>query len=137
MIALKWGTVEYVSDGAVTSFEDGTQFGALPHPDLPHYHVIAHRCGYSDDLLAYCREHEVCHMLVEEALHDRSSRILWGLAHDAPLPPHEAAYEEMMAQALQRFVRAAERPIIGGIYWDAIRALTLSKLGERPWKKSL
>jgi hypothetical protein len=73
-------------------------------------------------------EHELCHLALEEWLHDRPSRILWGLAHGAPLPPHECAYEELAAQALQRFVRAAERPIVGGVDWDALRAFTLAKL---------
>jgi hypothetical protein len=38
-----------------------------------------------------------------------------------------ATYEEMMVQGVQRLLRAAERPIIGGVDWDALRsdALTL------------
>jgi hypothetical protein len=96
---------------------------------MPHYHVIAHRCGYGDDLLAYAREHELFHLLVEEWLFDRPSRILWGLAHGRPLGAHDAAYEEMMAQAAQRFVRAAERPIIGGVGWDGLKARALDLLG--------
>ena len=33
----------------------------------------------------------------------------------------EAAGEELMAQTLQRFLRAGERPIIGGVKWDDLR----------------
>lgn len=121
MIQLRYATLEYTSWGCWTKFADGTGFGAQPNSEQPHYHVIAHRCGYGDDLMRYTREHELCHLLVEEWLHDRPSRILWGLAHDAPLPAHEAVYEEFAAQALQRFVRAAERPIIGGVDWDGLR----------------
>lgn len=128
MIRLRHASVEYVSGGCLTHFADGTCWGAHPHPEQPHYHVIAHRCGYGDDLVSYAREHEVCHLLAEEWLHDRPSRILWGLAHGAPLPPHECAYEELAAQALQRFVRAAERPIIGGVDWDGLRDRALRLL---------
>jgi hypothetical protein len=131
VIPFRWAALEIVATGAVTHFEDGTSFGAWPH-DTHHYAVIAHRCGYGDDLLRYCREHELCHLALEEWLHDRPSGILWGLAHGAPLPPHDAAYEELAAQSLQRFVRAAERPIVGGVDWDALRAFTLAKLELMP-----
>jgi hypothetical protein len=130
MIRLGFATIEYTPEGCDTRFEDGTSWGAFPHPWDRHYSVVAHRCGYGDDLLRYCREHEACHSIVEELLHGRPSRVLWGLAHGAPLDPAEAAYEEIAAQALQRFVRAAERPIIGGVDWDGIREFALSKLGE-------
>jgi hypothetical protein len=124
VIRLRHATLAYTDWGCWTAFQDGTGYGAHPpRPDEPgwaHYHVIAHRCGYGDDLIAYAREHELCHLLVEEFLFDRPSRILWGLAHGAPLPAHEAVYEEMAAQAMQRFVRAAERPIIGGVDWDRL-----------------
>jgi hypothetical protein len=128
IIQLRYAAVEYIPGGAVTRFADGASFGAVPH-ETAHYHVIAHRCGYGDDLLAYCREHEACHLIVEEWLHDRPSRILWGLAHGVPLPPHESAYEEMAAQALQRWVRAHERPIIGGVDWDGMKASAIALLG--------
>jgi hypothetical protein len=128
VITLANAVVQFTEQGCVTTFADGASWGALPH-DTPHYHVIAHRCGYGDDLLSYCREHEICHLVVEECLHDRPSRILWGLAHGEPIGPAEAAYEEMAAQTLQRFIRAAERPIIGGIDWDGIRDFALTKLG--------
>jgi hypothetical protein len=129
VIRTRYAAVELTAQGCVTHFLDGTSYGAHPH-DTHHYAVIAHRCGYGDDLLAYCREHEICHLLVEEWLHDRPSRILWGLAHGEPLAPHEAAYEEIAAQALQRWVRAAERPIIGGVDWDALKHRALVTLAS-------
>lgn len=121
MIRTRFAAVEPVEWGCRTLFNDGTTAPAQHHPGDYHYRVIAHRCGYQDDTLDYCIEHEVAHLIVEEVLHNRPSRVLWGLAHGQPLEPHEAAYEEMMAQGLQRFARANERPIIGGVDWDALR----------------
>jgi hypothetical protein len=127
VIAFRFANLEFTPEGCVTRFPDGTSYGAVPH-DTPHYHVIAHRCGYGDDLLAYCREHEACHLIGEEWFHNRPSRIIWGLAHNLPPSPHEAAYEEIAAQALQRWVRTNERPIIGGVDWDGLRDFILEKL---------
>jgi hypothetical protein len=108
--------------GCIVKFDHGKPVPAQHHPDDFHYRIIAARCGYQDDTLAYAREHEVAHLVAEEVLFGRPSRVLWGLAHDEPLDPAEAAYEEAMAQMLQRFARANERPIIGpGIDWDAMR----------------
>jgi hypothetical protein len=90
----------------------------LLHDD---YAAVAHRLGYEYDLRRYCQEHDVAHLVIEEALHARPSRVLWGLAHGDPLSPQEAAYEELAAQSLQRFCRANERPIIGSVDWDAMR----------------
>lgn len=95
MIALRHADLKITDAGCVTQFRDGTSFGAHPHPHDHHYHVIAHRCGYEGDVLRYCREHELAHLVVEEWLHDRPSAILWGLAHDAPLSAHDSVGEEM------------------------------------------
>lgn len=123
MIQLRFASVEYQPHGCTSRFPDGTSVDAIPHPWDHCYSIIAMRCGYGFDLMAYCREHEVAHHVVSDFLLNRASPILWGLAHDDPLPPHESAFEEMMAQSLQRFVRAAERPIIGGVDWDALARL--------------
>lgn len=120
MIRTRHAFVRRQDWGCIVLFTDGAQCPAQHFPEDPHYRVIAHRCGYQDDTLAYCQEHETAHLIVEEVLHQRPSRVLWGLAHDAPLDPKDAAYEEGMAQMLQRFVRARERPIIGGVDWDAL-----------------
>lgn len=122
MIHTRHAFVSFTDWGCTTLFTDGSTVPAQAHHDDPHYRVIAHRCGYQDDTLAYAREHEVAHLIVEEVLHGRPSRVLWGLAHDAPLDAHDAAYEEAMAQTLQRFVRANEQPIIGGVDWGAMRS---------------
>jgi hypothetical protein len=90
-----------------------------PH-DTAHYHVIAHRCGYGDDLLAYCREHDFFHHFCAEYLDGTTSQILWALAHD--IEPSSPAFEEFTVQACQRWVCAAERPIIGGVDWDEFKA---------------
>jgi hypothetical protein len=117
---LKYATLTFDPKGCSTWFEDGKCAPAVPH-DTHHYHVIAHRCGYADDIMAYCREHEFAHSFMEERLQDRPSRVLWGVAHNQQLSGPEAAYEEMMAQAFQRWLRAGERPIISGVDWDALK----------------
>lgn len=96
---------------------------AYPHPDDHHYHVIAHRCGYGDDLLAYCREHELAHALVAQCIGaSRPSTVLWHQARMlGPAPVGLSIFEEIAAQALQRWVRANERPILAGADWDAIK----------------
>lgn len=130
IIHLKYCSVEWTNWGCMTRFEDGSEIGAHPHWQDHCYHVVAHRCGYEFDLLAYCREHEVAHSLVEQVFFDRPSRALWALAHGKMLPGREVAYEEMMAQALQRFLRAAERPIVGGVDWDWLRGEAERVLGK-------
>lgn len=127
-IALAYCTVEYTDWGCVTHFPDGTQFGAHPH-ETPHYHVIAHRLGYGDDLLGYCREHEVAHCLIAEWFRDEPSAVLWDLAHGAEPDPITAVHEEVMAQTLQRWIRAGERPILAGVDWDGIKERALDLLG--------
>lgn len=128
MIHTRHAFVSFTPWGCETLFLDGSSVPAQAHHDDPHYRVIAHRCGYGDDTLAYCREHEIAHLVVEEVLHDRASRVLWGLAHDDELAGPDAAYEEMAAQALQRFARAGEQPIIGGVDWFAARSRFLEVL---------
>lgn len=128
-ITLKYCAVIYYPWGCETVFHDGRTWPAIPHPELPHYHVIAHRCGYGDDVLAYCREHEVCHHLVAEWFHDTRSGVLWNLAHDLPQSDSAAGVlEEIAAQTLQRFIRANERPIVADVDWDGLRTRALNVL---------
>lgn len=119
------------SDGwAVTvTFHDGKTCPAVPSDD-PHYYVIAHRCGYGDDRAAYCFEHEVAHLIVSEFFWGLPSVVLRGVAEGKPLSGASAATEELMAQTLQRYVRAKEEPIIGGVKWGELRAKFLAALGE-------
>lgn len=130
LIRTRFAAIQLTDWGCVTIFPDGASCPSQHHPDDPHYRVVAHRCGYGDDTLAYAQEHDLAHLIVEEMLHARPSRVLWGLAHGAELPAHEAVYEEMAAQALQRFVRAAERPIIGQVDWNGLRARFLAAAGR-------
>lgn len=122
VVTLKYASVEYHDWGVTSHFLDGTSVPATPHPWDHHYSIITMRCGYGFDHYGYCAEHEIAHHVVSEFLLDAPSAILWGLAHGKPVGPKESAYEELMAQSLQRFVRAGERPIIGGVQWDAMRA---------------
>lgn len=119
--------VTYTAGGCVTTFDSGASWGAHPH-HTPHYHVIAHRCGYGDDLMAYCREHEACHLIVERELLDESIGVLRALAHGWPVDPGRAAAEELAVMALQRWLRANERPIVSGVEWDRIKREALALL---------
>jgi len=130
MIRLQYCTMEYTDWGIMTRFADGTEVGAYPHPEMPHYHVIAHRCGYGDDLMAYCREHEFAHEFVCETLLGTPSRILVTLAAGKMPDPAPSAFEEMAAQQFQRWLRANERPILGGVDWDALKAEALRLLAD-------
>ena len=126
-IDLRFCSVERTEWGTCTRFPDGTSCPSVAH-DSAHYHVIAHRCGYGGDLAAYTFEHDFAHAFVEERLHCRPSKVLWGLAHGVMLSGHDAAYEEIAAQTFQRWLRANERPIIGGVNWDALKHEALALL---------
>lgn len=135
--------VTYTLEGALTTYDDGTTWGAQPHDTL-HYDEIAGRCGYHPSSwlaltvaggaaraaarLAYCREHEVVHHLVGEVFYGGPSPVLWALAHGRDVEPQAAALEEAMVMLVQRWVRAGERPIIGGVNWDGLKARALALL---------
>lgn len=128
MIELKFCRIEFFDWGCRTTFADGASVPSVPH-DEPHYHVVSHRCGYGDNLLAYCQEHDVCHALVEQFLFDRESTVLAAVARGKPLTGAQSAYEEMAAQTLQAWLRANVVPIVGGVNWyemksEALRYLT-------------
>ena len=128
-ISLQFCDVFFTEWGAETIFPDGSRIGAYPHPDLPHYSVIAHRCGYGDDLMAYCREHEFAHSFVEERICGRPSEVLSALARCKPIYGYAATYEELAAQTFQAFLRANQRPISSGVPWDRLKADALELLG--------
>jgi hypothetical protein len=123
VIQLRFASVEYTPTGAISSFEDGSSYGALPH-DEPHYHAIAHRLGYQGDTLAYCREHELAHHLIAEAFGSHSP-VIWALAHGEKPPVMIAAAEEALAMTLQRFARTNEVPMIEGVNWLLLRCRLL------------
>ena len=128
VIQLKHCAVELTDWGCTTRFKDGAEVSAYPHPELPHYSVISHRCGYGDDHLGYCQEHELMHSVCAEWFHDKPSEVLWAMAHGTMLNGKAAAYEEIVAQTMQRWVRANERPIISGINLDAFKKHVLTLL---------
>lgn len=127
---LRFCTFTRTDYGCWTAFRDGAGFGAYPHPEDHHYRVVAHRLGYGDDVLAYCVEHEFAHSFVAERLMGRTSQVVWALAHGEMLSGPEAAYEEIVAQTFQRWLRANEQPIVAGVPWHALKAEALSLLAE-------
>jgi hypothetical protein len=109
-------------------FPDGREWNAYPHPEQPHYYVIAHRCGYGDDLWAYAWEHEFAHSFVCERLGDEPSYVLSCMVDGIEPDRYKVLQEEALVQTFQRWIRASERPIIEGASWshlkdDAIRLL--------------
>ena len=128
-ISLQFCDVFFTAWGAETIFPDGSRIGAYPHPEMPHYSVIAHRLGYQDDLLRYAQEHEFSHAYVEERLNQRPSQVLSALARGKPLAGPDAAYEEITAQVFQAFLRGNIRPIVSGVPWDRLKADALELLG--------
>jgi hypothetical protein len=119
-IELRHATIQSMAWGCVTTFNDGAFANSVPH-DSHHYHVIAHRCGYGDDISAYCFEHDFVHSLLCERIFSAPSPILWGVAHKQPLSAEASMFEEIAVQATQRWLRSNERPIIAGIEWDDLK----------------
>ncbi len=128
-IELSHCRIEWTSTGCITVFSaDGAVIESQPH-DTHHYHVIAHRCGYGDDILAYCREHDFLHSFTEQWFYDRPSRVLWALAHGTVTPSPQ--YEELVVQTCQRWLRANERPIAAGADWDGFKRSAVTALRAR------
>jgi hypothetical protein len=130
LIRLRFASLEFTADGALTIFPDGSSWGALPHPEMPHYHALAHRLGYEGDTLAYCREHELAHHVLSEGFGSHSL-VLWALAHGEKPTPMIAAAEESLALNLQRYARTNEHPFVDGCDWPALKARFLSLLEPR------
>src|ERR1041385_9361001 len=118
IVLLKFCSIDWTPTGCLTKFKDGTEIASFPH-DIPHYYVIAHRTGYGDDLLRYCREHDFFHSYCEQFFHDRPSPVLWSLAHGGEV--ENSDYEEIAVQTCQRWVRTGERPIVGTVDWDRFK----------------
>lgn len=129
MIQLRFCSIEYTPEGAITRYPDGSSYGALPH-DEPHYHALAHRVGYGGDILAYCREHELAHHLIAEEFCSHSP-VIWALAHGESPPRMIAAAEEALVMTLQRYARANEVPMIEGVDWDGLKCRLLLAEEER------
>jgi hypothetical protein len=138
VIQLTHCNVAWTDTGCITRFDDGTETEACPH-DTAHYRIVASRLGYGDDILAYCREHELAHSLVGAWIFGGPSQVLWGVAHDMMLTGRQSALEECFAQACQRFWRANERPILSGLpkldEWKA-EALAMIEAENASWAMS-
>jgi hypothetical protein len=130
MLHLNHCAIEWVVCGARVVFPNGAETTAWPHPKDSHYHVISHRLGYGDDLLAYCREHELAHIVVAEQFSGTPSCVLWAQANRLTVDPGAAMLEEIAAQTLQRWVRTNERPILAGCDWDALKARFLGYVAQ-------
>jgi hypothetical protein len=105
---------------------------AIPHPSDPHYCIITARCGYGDDTLAYCQEHELAHAVVAEFFLDRPSTVMRNLlGFGDKLDYIDITCEELMAQTLQRYVRAGEEPIIADVDWKGLKELFLSYVNQQ------
>jgi hypothetical protein len=130
---LRYCNIEWTDKGARVTFgpvfresrmvrSGGVSTEAWPHPEDPHYYIIAERCGYGRDIMRYCREHELAHAIVAEAFQHAASYVLHSLAYEFDVDQGVAIYEECTAQTLQRWARAGEEPIIGGCDWRALKA---------------
>lgn len=130
LICLRYASIGWIPKGCIVCFEDGFTVEGHAHPGNIHYHVIAARLGYGDDVLAYSREHDFAHLFIEECLHNRPSQVLWHVAHGSPLSGPESIYEELAAQSFQAWLRANQRPITSGVDWDALKRDALAMLDE-------
>lgn len=125
-LALRYCSIEWTERGARVRFLGGAETEAWPHPDDHHYYVISHRLGYGDDVLAYCREHELAHAFIAQELMDAPSYVLRMLARGATPDPKLAVIEEILVATLLRWVRANERPIVADCDWDQLKAKFLA-----------
>src|SRR5436305_10212291 len=132
LISLKYADLSWTETGVRVWYRNVTAQGlgtVQGHPhNTPHYYVIAHRCGYGDDVMAYCREHEFFHEWLSEIMYDTPSPVLWALANGRVLSGPRSIMEELLVQAFQRWVRANERPIVSGGKWDEWKAEALRLL---------
>lgn len=128
VIDLRFAQIRWTDFGCEVEYQDGATISAWPH-DTHHYHVISHRCGYQDDILAYCREHEFCHEFLSQELFGRPSQVLFPLAHKRVPRLGLALQEEALTQMFQRWLRAAEEPILDGADWRKLKEQALALLG--------
>jgi hypothetical protein len=131
-IQFKYCWIDRTDFGCITRFFDGATVKSLPHPEDPHYTVIAHRTGCGDDLHRYAREHDAMHHLLAEWLFDAPSPGLWGVAHGKEVTPSEAAIEECGVHVLQAWVRCSQEPIISGVDWHSLKHKAVKLL--RNWE---
>lgn len=89
-----------------TLFEDGTKVGAAPQ-DTDDYRATAERLGYGADTWSMCREHEIAHTFVTQALGLPYSPTLWAVAHGHHNGEMWAEEELVLAYQRWRNSRAA------------------------------
>jgi hypothetical protein len=92
--------LDLVNRVVTTRFFDGTFATAIPH-DTPEYHAHALEKTGLDDVMRYCWQHELMHVIVAQ-MKGRPSAVLWGIAHGKDLDTLECHEEEETAQKLQR-----------------------------------
>lgn len=68
--------------------------------------------------------------MLSEELRGGPSAVLWALAHGYELSGPAAAFEELSVQAFQRYLRANEQPIVGGVDWGAMKRRALELLHQ-------
>lgn len=120
MILIGEAKVVFTETGCYTSYEDGTSYASHTH-GTHHYHVISHRLGYEDDILRYCREHELLHHVAGYWIKSRHSEVIWPLAHGEKPDLIVSMNEELLVQTLQRWIRCNERPFIADVDWGIIK----------------
>lgn len=117
---------------AETIFPDGASYGALPHHGF-HYCALAKETGYGDDIWAYCRDHELLHNLLPEAVNGTPSHVLWHLAHGTKPDPWKVWQEEALVIGFQRFLTGRDETMPAtapGVDRYLIRAKALELLGS-------
>jgi hypothetical protein len=129
LIKLRYCEVTFLEWGAVTRFPDGAEVPAIPH-DTHSYHVIADRLGYGTDVLAYCQHHEFCHHLFCQEVMNEPSYVLKTIANGGRPHKSKSVPEEICAQALQGWIMAGIRPIVGQVDWDGLRQTALRLLDD-------
>jgi len=104
-VQFKFCEVElYLDDQrVVTRFPDGTEAYACPH-DTPEYHAHAVEKTGMDDIMRYCWQHDLMHIIYAE-MRGEPSVVLWRLAHDLDTETPECDAEEIGAQNLQRILQ--------------------------------
>jgi hypothetical protein len=102
VVPFRFCTVELHADRelVITRFPDHTEAHACPH-DTPAYHAHAIEKTGLDDVMLYCWQHDLMHVIYAE-MHGRPSVVLWALAHGESTDTPECETEEREAQALQR-----------------------------------
>lgn len=105
IVSFRFCTVELHRDREVviTRFADGTEAHARPH-NTPEYHAHAVEKAGADDILLYCWQHDLMHVIVGE-MNGGPSLVLWAVAHGEPTDTPECELEESQAQDLQRVLQ--------------------------------